>query len=109
VLVHRHLGERREPLGDEAQHLVGALPGRGELRGAAGGALQAAPAAADERAGVEVALGPAPAGPDAADHVVEELVRERRVDEVGAPHRRWWAGARAGRVWPEIRRGGVGI
>lgn len=42
------------------------------------------PAAADERAGVEVAL----AAADAADHIFEELVGERRVDEVGAPHRR---------------------
>lgn len=84
ALIHRHVGERREPLGDEAQHLVGALPGRREPHGAAGGALQSVPAAADERAGVEVAL----AAADAADHIFEELVGERRVDEVGAPHRR---------------------
>ena len=88
ALVHRHVGERREALGDEAEHLVGALPGRREARGAAGGALEAAPAAADEGAGVEVALAASRPRADAADHVVEELVGERRVDEVGAPHRR---------------------
>ena len=60
------------------EHLVRTLPGRGELGGAAGGALEAAPAAANERAGVEVAL--AGAGPDAAEHVFKELVREREVD-----------------------------
>lgn len=84
ALVHRHLDERREPLGDEAEHLVGAGPGRGELGGAAGGAVVAAPAAADEGARVEVPLGPGHG--HAAEHLVEDLVREEEVDQVGPPH-----------------------
>ena len=39
-----------------------------------------APAAADERAGVEVALAGAGPRADAAEHVFKELVRERKVD-----------------------------
>ena len=46
----------------------------------AGGALEAAPAAADERAGVEVALAGAGFRADAAEHVFKELAREREVD-----------------------------
>uniref|UniRef100_A0A0A9DUQ2 Uncharacterized protein n=1 Tax=Arundo donax TaxID=35708 RepID=A0A0A9DUQ2_ARUDO len=56
ALVHRHVGERGEPLGDEPKHLVRAHSRRRELGAPAGRALQAAPAAADQRAGVEVAL-----------------------------------------------------
>lgn len=74
-----------------------ARPG-GEPGAAPRRALQAVPAAADERARVQVALAAA-GGADAAQHVVQEVVGERRVDEVRAPHRR-----RA----PEVGWGGVG-
>jgi len=78
-----------------------ALPRRREARGAAGGALEAAPAAADERAGVEVASATGAAGrrADAADHVVEKLGGSGRGDLPWREQGEWMRGRRRARVF----------
>ena len=84
ALVDGDVSERGEALREEAHHLVGVDPGGRELGGPARGALEVAPAAAGEGACVAVALGAS----HAAEHVLQELLREDRVYEVGAPHGR---------------------
>jgi hypothetical protein len=82
ALVDGDVDKRGEPLREEAYHLVRLCPGGRELGGPARGALEAAPAAADEGACVDVAL----VGADAAKHFLQELLWEEYVYEIGAPH-----------------------
>jgi hypothetical protein len=82
ALVDGDVDERGEPVREEAHDLVGVGAGGREPGGAARGALEGAPAGADEGACVEVAL----VGADAAEHVLQEVLREEEVYEVGAPH-----------------------
>jgi len=84
ALVDGDVDECGKPLREEAYHLVGAGPGGRELGGPARGALEGAPAAANEGACVAVAI----VADNAEEHLLQDLHREDHVYQVGAPHRR---------------------
>lgn len=93
-MVEEDIGEAREPVGDAADDDVAVGPVDGNPGGAAGRALDAAPAAAHERAAVEAGLAPAAA---TRRNTSASRSSEGGVDEAGCGgHRRRRAAAITG-------------